>query len=1374
MAYEKLGFLIKDLREQIGLTQADLAQEVDVTQQTVSRWEKGRSRPSREIVRLLAEILGPEHYPNLLKLAGYDPDDGPPLPPVRPLLQKLPLDKLTPSDFEAFSRDFIAIRHPSAQVHRFGSQGHKQDGIDLRAQLGDGTTITYQCKRVQQFGPARVRDVVTVTELEADRHHLLLSRTASPGARKEIDRHPGWRLEDAEDISRAVRFDFDPDDARRLIDTYFPRWRADFLGEDDGGAWLTPAEFFRPSLKPGAILSHEWELVGRAEQLEAVDDFLRSDRAALIISGRGGSGKSRFLRGVVSLLESHSVPRAVRFLAPETSVRPQDIESLPKGRSVVVVDDAHDRDDLELLLGPLARSDRDVKIILASRPYGKDRLVAALRTLGFTNLDGDASLDLPDLVETDVQTLASAVLQSRGAPTDAADLIARVTRDCPLFTVIAAQLVAKGDADPRELASDETARSFLLRSFNDALLGSIGDPSEREILRETLRLIALVQPVISNSEEFTRLASEVVSQRTDRVMRQVRILEEAGVLLRRGRMLRVVPDLLGEFLVADSCADQRTGEPTGYAEVVFASASGDLAQHLILNLARLDWRITREQDVDSAVLDSIWSALTDSILGLGIFGRSAILKALTSVSYYQPRRSIQLVQTLIDNPTDQLDIDPRLVPRGSYTYDYVLDAIPQFVQGAAYHMRHVGEVADILWQLGRDRPGPLHSQPEHAVRILQDLASIQPGKPLEFTACIIERAIAWTRDEAMGNYVQSPCDVLKAAVATEGYSTESRGWTINMQPFAVRAEGVEPLRTRVVETAIGLLDHSDVRVGVKAAELLEEALRYPMGMFGRQPTDEERSSWTPQFSTTLESLANHLEETRLDPVVGDRVRRAVRWHSRNDSAIGDEARGVLARLDSDLNAQVTRALAHGWAHSAELPEEDELDYTELEARWRDIQRRVASELIADRGAAGAVDLIEERITALTNTDDRHAVSPRPFLACICETSASASEEMLRRAIAQPNGPLGALAEVPLVALWRDERDKALRFAEQLIETDDETLCAQAAAALGGAGRLHDLSGDEVALVNRLADHESFWVRLSLARGLRFADKFDKARRLTAILAIAIRGSSQVADEVLGNVGRYGDFTLNDLTSDQVRRILEQLEACHDIGEFQIATFLAALSERNPGDVVSLLRRRIDRPDSEEAGADYRPIPYSWDDSSPLQIRTSPAFAQIVRELCDYLLEPYEGWRREFWAPHLFAAVVGRVDDAVLDVLSDWAGTTDPRRLEVVSHLFREAPRSLVWTRVDWVQDMLNRASILGFDCYSSVASGLHAAVVSGGRSGKPGEPFPEDVEQRDRSYEIARSLTAGSPAHRFYTSLAKSAEASIRWSIERDEEQRPD
>lgn len=41
------GNLIRSLRERVGLTQEELAQALGITVGTVSRWEKGRFRPSR-------------------------------------------------------------------------------------------------------------------------------------------------------------------------------------------------------------------------------------------------------------------------------------------------------------------------------------------------------------------------------------------------------------------------------------------------------------------------------------------------------------------------------------------------------------------------------------------------------------------------------------------------------------------------------------------------------------------------------------------------------------------------------------------------------------------------------------------------------------------------------------------------------------------------------------------------------------------------------------------------------------------------------------------------------------------------------------------------------------------------------------------------------------------------------------------------------------------------------------------------------------------------------------------------------------------------------------------------------------------------------
>jgi len=63
---------------------------------------------------------------------------------------------------------------------------------------------------------------------------------------------------------------------------------------------------------------------------------------------------------------------------------------------------------------------------------------------------------------------------------------------------------------------------------------------------------------------------------------------------------------------------------------------------------------------------------------------------------------------------------------------------------------------------------------------------------------------------------------------------------------------------------------------------------------------------------------------------------------------------------------------------------------------------------------------------------------------------------------------------------------------------------------------------------------------------------------------------------------------------------------------------------------------------------------------------------------------------------------------------------------------------------------------------------LWSATISGVRSGTPGEPFPETIEQRDRSRAIAKDLPAGSIERRFYADMAKSAERDVQREIEDD------
>lgn len=66
---EQLSAVIRYLRQQLGMTQEELAQALGITVGTVSRWEKGRFRPSRLARALILEFARTHNVSVSLKLS---------------------------------------------------------------------------------------------------------------------------------------------------------------------------------------------------------------------------------------------------------------------------------------------------------------------------------------------------------------------------------------------------------------------------------------------------------------------------------------------------------------------------------------------------------------------------------------------------------------------------------------------------------------------------------------------------------------------------------------------------------------------------------------------------------------------------------------------------------------------------------------------------------------------------------------------------------------------------------------------------------------------------------------------------------------------------------------------------------------------------------------------------------------------------------------------------------------------------------------------------------------------------------------------------------------------------------------------------------
>lgn len=171
------GHRLQQFRIQAGIeTQRELAIAMGVRQQTVSRWEAGTSRPRAKDILRLAHVLSvsPEDLENVSE-RGLDPQTT-----TVSFDQPFPIDSLSAEGFERFCDFFISALNPTADVHRFGGTGHKQDGLDIEAVLQDGTIRTYQCKKHKEFGAAKVEAAVKAHVRHADKKVLLLTRIASP------------------------------------------------------------------------------------------------------------------------------------------------------------------------------------------------------------------------------------------------------------------------------------------------------------------------------------------------------------------------------------------------------------------------------------------------------------------------------------------------------------------------------------------------------------------------------------------------------------------------------------------------------------------------------------------------------------------------------------------------------------------------------------------------------------------------------------------------------------------------------------------------------------------------------------------------------------------------------------------------------------------------------------------------------------------------------------------------------------------------------------------------------------------------------------------------------------------------------------------
>jgi len=1253
-------------------------------------------------------------------------------------------------------------------------EGNSQEGIDLFADMQIGQRWAFQNKRWKQFGPQDVENAVGATTYKAEKYILLLSREATTGVREKVATYPGWDIWDRCDLSNKVR-QLPLEAARRFVDDHFgPWWRRAFLGLDAIAAFLAPNDFFRELLDTGRLFHHSFDLIGREGRLASLVEHARPSRIRVtILPGRGGIGKTRLLRAFAQRVEEDGAEPSVRFLVEGIPLTQQSLDELPRQPCVVVVDDAHRCDGLGLLLA-YTRHRPDIKLVLATRPHETNRIRGELTRAGFdTNEVADLPL-LTSLSRAEVRELARAALgpdwQER---VDIVDRLASVTEDCPLATVVGGRLLAENAIPPELLTQDQLFRRAVFDRFRDEQLGHLGPEFAPELARQVLEVLAAVNPIPAegNQPVLQRVAKQVGADSVA-VARLVGELERVALLVRRGSRLRLTPDVFADHLLAGACLTPQN-QSTGFAEQVFEGFR-DVCPNLVLrNLAELDWRVRSAAGEEARLLDEMWVSI-ETVFQTGTCGsRVQILDLVSETAYYQPRRVLALARMAIRCPAPAGNSELTPVVDGSwYNHGAVLEHLPELLHRCAYTPDTLPECLALLWELSLHDDRSPQTCSRHPIRVLQQIAKYEYFGQWWVGDEVARQVTCWFRSPAGAPHRRQLLDILDSLLAKTGESLWSEGHSVRCVSFHIPYEAVRDSRRAAFAILRDCLDTGDVSLQLRALTSLGQALNGPMPSMGLISIAEVLADWEPDQLEILNLLAGFLGR-RHEPVVQLGAWEAVRFQAAHGPrpAVRQRAQGVCRLVEDSFEVRLTRRLLSrhsGW---------DDLDDHEPgvapgapPAFRLDWHRRRHEPVVLEvwqryPTAEAAFAYVCGLVRSLREAEAE--VCPRHVVWYLLEARPDAAAVFAERILAEPDSPLSDCFRTCLVHLRRCQPIQATALACAAIDSGR----VPAARDVGyfywwdwpdGA----PLADEDVDVIRRLLAHPDIETREC---GLGSLHRLiPRSATLPVELALAVDlGDSEKLAEQLARLTDPGqpDF-LGQLRDDQLRILLRKFDAVGRLNHW-VCALLQRIVQNMPDDVLDLFLRRINDLDTHGYRTEYEVVPDQLDRVfAPLA--GSARQADLVRRVRDQTLTGGR-WRRSV-LPDLYRAVSGNFGPGGLAALREWLGSGEPERVAAVAMLLRRAGPRFVFDNHEFVADILSRAAAAGNESLERVRSDLLALAFSTGRHGLSGQPFPQDIDSRDRAIAVLERLPQGTRVYSLFQAIRQNAESRIREEVTRGEE----
>ena len=1036
-------------------------------------------------------------------------------------------------------------------------------------------------------------------------------------------------------------------------------------------------EFF-PVKRPAdtAILDFSTSLFGRDKEMQALRSFLKDDsKSVCVVAGRGGIGKTKLVHD----LTTTNRETEFLFLKDEPHWHEDSQKEIPVAATALVVDDAHRSESIGRviqLFNDLRRS-RPLKMILSTRPGGLPIIKQILyRDRGVEPSDALFLPELQELNKDEAEALAREVLGQDFSTY--AEPLAQIAGNTPLVIVAGGRLISTEQISPGDLSNLQDFRSTIFNRFLSELRLE-GPAFPISPTRPLLDLLAALGPIDVGQEAFLNGAEKLLGRRRDEILSTIDTLASIGIITRMGTPIRILPDVLSDFILEERCVGAAMVS-TGFADQVFTTFGRDFLRNLMRNLSELDWRLERA-GYGLDLLTNIWRQIESDFTAADEYGRHTILEELSSGAVYQPDHILRLVDIALRNPITEASGQKSRYRLGQ---SHVVEALPPLLEATAQHPEHLQRSVDRLWEIVRG------SHSSAAKSTLERLTAYHLSGYVFFNFAMLLQAIRLTQRPDAFSADFTPFDLIDKLLEREGEFTEHDGNTVTFGGFGLNIAAVAPLR----QNGLDFLEHSLYSdkeiVAVRAARSLGGICPAYLNRVGRQSADAEVEWQNKERLRALEILGTRLSEPTpaiLRAQIYDEIRSATAINCL--PPVQEAAAAALEKLVRDPELIILDATCRG---DTDLP----LLETGFNAGTWD--RQIRALMDEAHGVLLGVGDAESRAAMMVG-------SVKAALACKLRTSgffrlvAAFSSDSTFLCILADNllrdprsEDLAQELSIVLNVLHGSAPTEFHARATRILSSGDIAHVRAAAGALRVYG--NNAIGADIVIVERYLLFPDPWVKhLALQAIAYMGDNVHlQPDLLRAALSVDVAGDSQVATSLVEAFGPYG-VQRSLLGPSEVTQLLGKFL---DVEEFdthqgEIPRFLSELAATFPEQVTHFLLSRIERQRQGDSWR-YRALGHVYGHVSFGSVSVSERHKLAHMVFQAHLHSTDQDEEKDY--SQLFWNIAG-TDDSVLSILVDAASNNDIRTLQVVSELIRRSTIRLAFDKRDVTASLMATANSSG-------------------------------------------------------------------------------